>query len=871
MSVRDNGDVTRPTGAYDGAARRASDRPAAAITEAWQATLDSMPLDGAAETSLNALSSAIAALLISDPIPSDTVVERARAIGQQLASIAPAWADRPIEGADGRSAPLSPERFAQVLGGVISGLQDVDPGGPPAIENPLIHLANRLQYFQSTHQAILSTEALSDILDLSVQFVDALLPSLSTSVVTYDFAAGEFIMECSTRPEFRLHSRRPVTLWDMIAQLRRGEIFYIADVRLRPDCLPGLQTVLEVGGRSFLSVPMRYRGELIGAFTMAMGDVYEFNPDELAVVQEIANVIAVVIQHRQALQAEQKARQNEATLREVAASLTLGLALDEILQRILNQLERVVIYSSASIILLENGKPVLAAQRGLQNTPQELDVVLATDPHTLNWVLMTGRPRIINDTTADETWTVLPGLEYIHAWMGVPLLVKGVCIGVLTIDREQPNSFTPQDQDLVLAFANQAAIAIENARLFREAQTYAEQMETRVRERTRELEALYGITAATLEGPDLDSVLYRSLELALQAFGCPAGAIYLTHNGERALRPAICLDRSGSEFARLLSEPTAGGGLLSRLAPDGAPWIVDDVLPTALFGEPVQAVAVAPLRARARSLGVLVLLSDEPRRFAGASLLLTTIADQIGAAVESIDLRHKARQAAIVEERDRLARELHDAVTQAIYSIGLFAEAARDATRAGEPDRVERHLQSVMQTSHQALGEMRLLLYELRTEALAHHGLAGALGERLQSVENRAEIDTELQIEGVTTLPLALEETYYRVALEALNNSLRHARAGKVTVTLTARHGELIMIIQDNGSGFRVRDPANRGGMGLDIMHKRTQKVAGRLRITSRVGRGTRVEVRAPLNQTTAGLPVDPPSDYNAPEKDRPT
>jgi signal transduction histidine kinase len=142
---------------------------------------------------------------------------------------------------------------------------------------------------------------------------------------------------------------------------------------------------------------------------------------------------------------------------------------------------------------------------------------------------------------------------------------------------------------------------------------------------------------------------------------------------------------------------------------------------------------------------------------------------------------------------------------------------------------------------------MRLLLFELRTETLAQLGLAEALRERLNSVEERANIATRLRVEGVGPLPLALEETFYRVALEALNNALRHAHAQRVSVTLRAAEGRLTLVVRDDGIGFRRRDAAQHGGMGLGSMEKRIQKAGGIIRIVSRPGQGTRVEVRAPL------------------------
>ncbi len=257
------------------------------------------------------------------------------------------------------------------------------------------------------------------------------------------------------------------------------------------------------------------------------------------------------------------------------------------------------------------------------------------------------------------------------------------------------------------------------------------------------------------------------------------------------------------------------------------------------------------MRAHGRSLGILALWSDAADAFNGASLLLTAIADQIGAAVDNIQLRQMTRQAAIIEERERLARDLHDAVTQTVFSAGLFAEAARESARAGDLLLVERHAQSVVQRVYQALGEMRLLLFELRTETLAQLGLAGALRERLNAVEERANIATRLRVAGVGLLPLALEETFYRIALEALNNALHHAHPRRVSVTLRVADGHLILVVRDDGIGFRRRDVAQQGGMGLASMQKRIEKVGGIVRIVSRPGHGTRVEARAPLAPVT--------------------
>lgn len=720
-------------------------------------------------------------------------------------------------------------------------------------EEALRRYASRLEHLQRISLALLSADSLATVVQIAVSYIEESIACRAAGISLYDPQRAEVSVVGSSDNQLPTGMRLPITVPDALAAMSRGDVYVFADAPAQAGDSPGLRQIAEMGGRSVLAAPVRANGTLLGLLWIAAAEVRPFADEEVAVAREVCDLVAVAIHSRRLLEAEQKARARESSLREVGASLTLGLELDEVLRRILDQLERLIPFSSAGIVLLDDWQLMFAARREVNVTRQHLDAMRDHTPINLQRVFDSAQPFLIDDTAVAKEWSRVPGFEYIRAWLGVPLLLKGACIGALTIDREQPHSFIAEEVELALAFANQAAVAIDNARLFNEVQTHAEQLDARVRERTRELEALYGITAAAIENLDLDRVLARALDLAVQAVGCRGGAIYLVQPGQPGLRPVA---RVGLDAGGLLGE-TPFSSLLARLSPDGAPWIAGGSratydqsagpLPEGLFAPGTQAAAVAPLRARGRSLGVLALWSEDAGAFNGSALLLTAIADQIGAAVDNIQLRQMTRQAAIIEERERLARELHDAATQTVFSAGLFAEAARESARAGDLAQVERYSHSVVQRVHQALGEMRLLLFELRTETLAQLGLAEALRERLNSVEERANIATRLRVEGVGPLPLALEETFYRVALEALNNALRHAHAQRVSVTLRAAEGRLTLVVRDDGIGFRRRDAAQHGGMGLGSMEKRIQKAGGIIRIVSRPGQGTRVEARAPL------------------------
>ena len=165
-------------------------------------------------------------------------------------------------------------------------------------------------------------------------------------------------------------------------------------------------------------------------------------------------------------------------------------------------------------------------------------------------------------------------------------------------------------------------------------------------------------------------------------------------------------------------------------------------------------------------------------------------------------LRKSETEKAVAAERRRLARDLHDSVTQSLYGITLYAQAASSQLAAGQTEKVAAHLGQLSRTAHEALTEMRLLVFELRTPVLEEEGLAGALQARLQAVEGRAGLKTEFETNLVGRLPPKIEEALYHIALEALNNAIKHAQARTITVGLQRASQGVTLVIADDGVGF---------------------------------------------------------------------
>jgi signal transduction histidine kinase len=232
-------------------------------------------------------------------------------------------------------------------------------------------------------------------------------------------------------------------------------------------------------------------------------------------------------------------------------------------------------------------------------------------------------------------------------------------------------------------------------------------------------------------------------------------------------------------------------------------------------------------------------VSDEAR------LLAVGFASQAALAIENAQLRGRAERAAaraaVLQERSRLARDLHDSVTQSLYSLTLLSEAARRLAASSDLDKVQEAISRLGDIGQQALKEMRLLVYQLRPSVLRREGLVRALAYRLETVEKRAGVETMLAVEGRLDLASSAEEQIYHVVQEALNNALKHASATSVTVRLVGDEQGLTVAVEDNGVGFDTERLDGDTGIGLVSMRERVTSLGGQLILASSPGQGTRV------------------------------
>jgi PAS domain S-box-containing protein len=381
-------------------------------------------------------------------------------------------------------------------------------------------------------------------------------------------------------------------------------------------------------------------------------------------------------------------------------------------------------------------------------------------------------------------------------------------------------------------------------------------LEQRVTERTHELATLNTIAEVVSQSLDLKQIMNAALTKAMETMRMEVGTAYSLQGDEvpDEEKQLILAARQGlsAEFSQRIGSRRVRGTAIQAAAEQQKPvvWQVahypDPQVKHALELEGVRQVINVPLFAKGQFVGAFNLGTRAERQIAPEEIsLLAAIGHQIAVAVENARLYDQAEQSAALAERTRLARELHDSVTQSIYGVTMYAEAAQLLLTSGDHLTAAEHLRELRDTAQEALGEMRLLIYELRPLALEKRGLAEALQERLETVEARGGIKPELQVEGAERLALTVQQELYHITREALNNVIKHAHAHRVRVLLQVAEHSACLEIGDDGVGF---DPADlHGGLGLAGMKERVQRVGGKLQIESAVGKGTQIKVEVPI------------------------
>jgi signal transduction histidine kinase/PAS domain-containing protein len=727
------------------------------------------------------------------------------------------------------------------------------------IEKALQHYSDRLRGLHELDMAINVKNSPEEIAQVALPFICQFVPCCTASVWMFDMSdktavllavdakGPELLQSSMLTPQSPLAA---VISQEILDDLLTGSAYVVEDIWQMRFVPPVLAELKNMGQHSFIQAPLTVQGELIGCLSLSAEDPNVFVPEHIGIVQEIAAPVAIAISNARLRIAENSARIQAETLRQVAADLNASLDLEQLLGNILDQLVQVIDYDSATVYMEQDDSLMIVAQRGLpESILPEIQQAVAQFAN-VDRVYKLGEPYIVADTLKDPDWVGTRGSEYIRCWMGIPLHAKGKTIGLLSLDKSVAKFYTEQNAVLTVAFANQAAVAIENARLYKEARQYAKDLEYRVDQRTRDLSMLYRVTAVASKYLDLNLIMKESLQATLETLGYAGGAIHLLEEGLFKLH---IQQNVPPQFLPAVSEFMTSFWLPEQILSQPKPTVLTDLasipafdflhLPAGVFNY-----AGTAMRAKGEVMGILSVVHLGAKQFSLEDLdLLASVADHMGVAVENGRLRQKTQQMAVLEERERLARELHDSVTQSLYSLTLFAEAAQDLAQGAPGEKLHEYLNDISVIARQGLKEMRLMLYELRSGALMEEGLVKALHYRLETVETRSGMEASIEAPPDLEIPPELGHPLYRVAQEALNNILKHAKATAVFIRLSKENNTILMSIQDNGHGFTPPNSGQDSGLGLKNMKNRIEEVGGAFHISFPPGSGTRIEVAIPL------------------------
>lgn len=393
-------------------------------------------------------------------------------------------------------------------------------------------------------------------------------------------------------------------------------------------------------------------------------------------------------------------------------------------------------------------------------------------------------------------------------------------------------------------------------------------LEQRVQERTRELETLLELSQNVTSTLELRPLLRLILEQLKMVVDYTAAGVYLYEEEEDGTGMLRLLHYQGPLDERDLSalwpsrrRPLSAAPHQRDVIERRAPLLIPDLRADtelarafcetmAYLGDRIAYAATwmgVPLLARGRLIGLLACDHDEANHYDERDVrLAAAFAGYAAAAIENAQLYAQARSLAVLQERQRLARELHDSVSQALYGISLGTLTARRLWERDRPDDAQEALTYAHSLAESALTEMRALIFELHPESLDREGLVAALEKQAAALRARDDVTVETDLCSEPQAPLSVKETLYRVAQEALHNVAKHARAGRVTLDLAQSDDYLTLTVRDDGRGFDPQQPFP-GHLGLRSMRERVEQVGGNFALHSVPGRGTEIKAEVPL------------------------
>jgi len=609
--------------------------------------------------------------------------------------------------------------------------------------------------------------------------------------------------------------------------------------RLGQPVLPGTATP-----KSWLGVPIFEGGQVTGILSVQNLDQENaFNKSDIRLLQTFASSMSIALENArlfaetQRLLEETEERNTELA---IINSLQLGLAskldMKGIYELVGEKLRGIFGVHGIVIYSIDHERKLVIDEYAYEKGKRyEVQPLKMTPLHER--IIRTGETVFIQEN-AREFFKVnqhtMPAGEMPRSFIIVPFKTQGKVSGMIGLfDIDKDFAFTESDVRLMETLTNSMVVALESARLFALTQHRAEQFRV-----------LTEVSHHIISLASVDELLNRIASLIKNSFGYIHVGIGLVEGSHVVSKAEV------GAFEEVYHESSIplGEGIWGKVAQDGT-----SILSNKVNGEDshrymhnigIHSHLCVPLRIKDKVIGVISAASDRESAFDQSDeTILQTLSNQVSVAIENARLYEQARHLAILDERQRLARELHDSVTQSLYGISLYAQAAAGNVKANQIHQAAEYIEDIQNTAQESLADMRLLIYELRPPILDKEGLIAALQNRLISVEDRARIKSSLQTNLSERLPAQVEEGIYQITREALNNIIKHAKAKNILILIQQESESIHVEISDDGIGFEPETARREGRLGLVSMQEQAQTQGWKLSIESSPGNGTRIKV----------------------------
>ncbi len=594
--------------------------------------------------------------------------------------------------------------------------------------------------------------------------------------------------------------------------------------------------------RSYVGAPIISEDQVIGFVNLSSTTPGFFTPTHAERLQAFADQAAIAIRNARLFRDITRQLGELQTMADASRVIASELNQDQLLQALYEQITRIAPADFYLIALYDDATNVVSIEVSVdegRHYPREHYVL----DRGLLKLIIHERRSLLFDSLIEEKHgldvDIVPaGSGRVnHGWLGVPMIYGDKVVGAIILGSYERAAFDRGHQQTLTSIANQAAVAIENARLYE-----------RIRRRQRYLESLHRVSRHAVPQQDPQRLMQAVVDALAEGFGYQTAAVLLADDDARELEIAALAStdpmvlRTGTGHRQSFDK-----GILGWVMRHDEPYLANDVgqdphyIPAPGTSANGSELAV-PIRLRGKTIGVFNVEAPTTGAFDDLDQeALLELAEDFALYLENLTLMEQLKQGAAEAERHRLARDLHDAVTQTLWSAALTADVLPRIWER-DPEEGRRRLETLTRSTRGALAEMRTLLLELRPATLGGMKLSDLLRQLTTTITNRSGLPVELTLAGDCELPPDVKVALYRISQEAMNNVVKHANASQIMVCLCCEPEFIELVISDDGCGF---DPAavQPGHMGLEIARERAEAIGATLEITSRVECGTQMTV----------------------------